>query len=89
MLCPWSKGCLFIFFLIKYLFINELHNEFLKINQNLIIYNAIFASSNLFHIVLFWYNQLNFLKFSLSICFEFKIRLFIWWINLCIKLYPK
>ena len=28
-------------------------------------YDVIFASSNLFHYVLFLYNQLNFLKFSL------------------------
>ena len=59
----------------------------------------------MFHFVLFWYNQLNpqaqFKKNNDVLTskrmyihavfgFGFKIRLFIWWINLpvCIKLYP-
>ena len=41
-------------------------NVFKIINQNLIT-NIIFASSNLFHFVLFWYKQLNFLNFKFSL----------------------
>ena len=72
-------------------------------NQNF-NYSVIFASSHMFHFVLFWYNQLNphaqFKKnndvLTSKECIHavfglgFKIRHFIWWINIpvCIKLYP-
>ena len=71
-LCPWSKGCLFVCS-----FINEYTMNFKNKSKFSNLQCNFFASSNLFHIVIFWYNQLNFLKFSLSICFGFKIRLFI------------
>ena len=52
---PWSKGCLSV---CSYQALVCKYTMYLsKFN-----YNVIFAASTLFHFVLFWYNQLNFLK---------------------------
>ena len=63
---PWSKGGLFF---IKHSFVNEYTMYLSKFN-----YNVIFTASNLFHFVLFWYNQLNFLKLSLRKIMIFSLQ---------------